>query len=270
MITPPCNRKRNIETSSPPSPPAKPVYSKPAHYSLPPRKRIKFGFGVSQNQMRIGTNSRYSPSKIIKLSPIKKSSKCSGGSAHRVWEHTDESARCFNSWNSVQAAKEQQGVDVKVSRGVDKTFVLYDKDDDKYINAVHNIVRRDIWEAFVVDTNKDLVSNDSSARRSGRLARYDGTVGLRCRYCKDAPFAQRAEKSAVYPRSLERIYLANIRFQRDHIEQCTFIPNQIKDKYYMLKNSKGVSRGRKQYWVSSALRRGLINGEKGIVLSVGN
>ncbi|KAL7526747.1 hypothetical protein ACHAXR_001632 [Thalassiosira sp. AJA248-18] len=103
-------------------------------------------------------------------------------------------------------------------RGVNKIFVLYDKDDEKHINAIHNIVRRDIWEGFVVDTSKDLVNKDSSVRRSGRLARYDGTIGLRRRYCKDAPFAQRAEKSAVYPRSLERIYLANIRFQRDHVE----------------------------------------------------
>ncbi|KAL7536070.1 hypothetical protein ACHAXR_006901 [Thalassiosira sp. AJA248-18] len=275
MVTPPCNRKRNIATPSPPSPPAKPAYSKPAYCSLPPTKRTKFGFGVTQSRVWLGTNPRYSPSKTIKLSPVKKSSKCSGGSAHRVWEHTDEfamatitPARHFNSWNTVEAAKEDQGVDVKVSGGVIKTFVLHDKDDDKHINAVHNIVRRDIWEGFVVNTSKDLEDEGISARRSSRLARYDGTVGFRCRYCKNAPLAHRAEKSAVYPRSLERIYLANIRFQRDHVEQCTFIPNEIKEHYSRLKSSKGISRGRKQYWVSSALRRGLCNGEKGIVFSV--
>ena len=75
-----------------------------------------------------------------------------------------------------------------------------------------------IWEGFVVDTSKDVLDEDASARCTGRLARYDGTVGLRCRFCKRVPRAQRAEKDAVYPRSLERIYLANIRFQRDHIK----------------------------------------------------
>lgn len=52
--------------------------------------------------------------------------------------------------------------------------------------------------------------------------------------------------------------------------QCTFIPDDIKENYLRLKNSKGVSRGRKQYWVSSALRKGLCNGENGIVLEGGN
>mmetsp|Transcript_12479 Transcript_12479/g.20190 ORF Transcript_12479/g.20190 Transcript_12479/m.20190 type:complete len:114 (-) Transcript_12479:270-611(-) len=108
-----------------------------------------------------------------------------------------------------------------------------------------------------------------NARRRGRLARYDGTIGFRCRFCKNVPLNQRAEKSAVYPRSLERIYLANFRFQRDHIEHCTFIPKNTKESYSRLKSSRGVSRGMKQYWVSSALRRGLCNGEKGIVFSPG-
>ena len=104
-----------------------------------------------------------------------------------------------------------------------KTFHLYDKDDNKHINAVHNIARRDILEGFVVNTrSKDLKNGDIdksfNARRSRELARYDGTIGFRCQFCKKLPLNQRAKKLAVYPWSLERIYLANIRFQRDHIE----------------------------------------------------
>ena len=52
--------------------------------------------------------------------------------------------------------------------------------------------------------------------------------------------------------------------------QCAFIPSEIKDEYSRIKNSKGVSRGRKEYWVESALRRGLCNGENGIVFSPGS
>ena len=108
---------------------------------------------------------------------------------------------------------------MKAASEVDKTFILYDKDDDKHINALHNIIRRDIWEGFVVDTSKELSldDNQSSARRTGRIARYEGTIGFRCRFCKNAPLNERAEKSAVYPRCLERIYISNIRFQRDHM-----------------------------------------------------
>ena len=58
----------------------------------------------------------------------------------------------------------------------------------------------------------------SNANVMGRIARYDGTVGLRCRFCKHVPLDERAPRSAVYPRCLEKIYSANLRFQRDHIE----------------------------------------------------
>ena len=48
---------------------------------------------------------------------------------------------------------------------------------------------------------------------------------------------------------------------------CTFIPKEIKDEYMRLKDMKGLTRGRKRYWVSAASRIGLCDGEKGIVLS---
>ena len=215
MVTPLCNRKRDHTSMFSPSP-TKPVYSKPVA-SLPPKKRIKFYFNRSRGPLWLGTN-HCTASNTIKFSPLKKSTKCTGGSTHRVWEPTDQtaaSARRFP-WN-VGKATEEKGTKVAASGG-DKTFTLYHKDDDKHINPVHSLIRRDIWEGFVLDISKDVLDEDASARRTGRLARYDGTVGLRCRFCKHVPRAQRAEKDAVYPRSLERIYLANIRFQRDHIK----------------------------------------------------
>ncbi len=103
------------------------------------------------------------------------------------------------------------------------SFVLHDASDEEHINAIHNIVRRDVWEGFVVGTTSTTASSargkgdDTGSRSTSRLERYAGTIGFRCRFCKVAPPGERAEKSAVYPRSLERIYLSNIRFQRDHI-----------------------------------------------------
>lgn len=105
------------------------------------------------------------------------------------------------------------------------TFILHTNSDEEHVNAVHRIVRRDIWEGFVVGTNNTITTTlDSKSsgvvddnRSNSRLERYSGTIGFRCRFCKFAPPSDRAEKSAVYPRSLERIYLSNIRFQRDHI-----------------------------------------------------
>ena len=123
--------------------------------------------------------------------------------------------------------------------GEEETFVLHDGRDVDSINELHTIVRRDIWEGFVVaegagpnppkSRDRPSGSRDTAdggggpsrsgvdSRANGRLACYEGTVGFRCRWCKDVEPGRRAEKSAVYPRELKRIYHANIRFQRDHI-----------------------------------------------------
>ena len=48
--------------------------------------------------------------------------------------------------------------------------------------------------------------------------------------------------------------------------QCIFIPDEIKEECSRLKSTgKGIVTGRKQYWVESAAKKGLCNGEKGIV-----
>lgn len=232
MVTPPCGKKRDISSSSHLAQPIQlepVVCSKLAPTTLPPKKRTKITFGEFER-----SNPRTASNAIGLYRPIKRSSKCPAGSAHRIWEGMDESAaaamsaRRLNCFNATEVMAQQDDPHAKEYDREDTTFILYEKNDDEYINAVHNVIRRDIWEGFVVDITTDDVLDEgaqdgemastSNARRVGRLARYDGTVGFRCRFCKDAPLDQRAEKSAVYPRTLERIYLANIRFQRDHIE----------------------------------------------------
>ena len=221
MITPPRHDEKRSLSSSP---------MKPVYCPLPPKKRIKLSFdneGYAKASSRTNPPPSSSPLKAVQLNSIMKaSSKCSAGSSHRMWEGVEThamAASLAHHFNSLDIAKtteptaeQQQGV--KVTSEDDKTFVLYDKDDDKHINALHNIIRRDIWEGFVVDTSKELLnSNQSTARRTGRIARYEGSIGFRCRFCKNTPLNERAEQSAVYPRCLERIYISNIRFQRDHI-----------------------------------------------------
>jgi len=93
-----------------------------------------------------------------------------------------------------------------------KVFSLHREGDEEHINQVHILVRRDIWEGFVVGANEK-----SEDRSESRLVRYNNTVGFRCKWCKHVKPDERADKAAVYPRRLDRIYLSNIRFQRDHI-----------------------------------------------------
>ena len=159
-----------------------------------------------------------------------KFSKCPVGSSHRVWECTDEIAMAATSSRRFQSLTTEDTEEKKQQVNKEESFILHDKHDDEYINPVHSLIRRDIWEGFVVDAMKDAAAVSSKdtqlsmkadvdvTTNIGRVARYNGTVGFRCRFCKHVPLHQRAPRSAVYPRSIERIYSAALRFQRDHIE----------------------------------------------------
>ena len=227
-ITPPVStsKKRNIASPLPPPAPKKlkktinskqPVVS----YNSPsPMKRTKLNFATAAD------GSHRHPLSTIHIEKI--ATRCVGGSSHRELEETHADGDRIMSSGRINDETQRQEVSAAVSTRDDinrKSFILYDKDDDERINAAHNLIRRDIWEGFVVDTaikeagtKEDILNSSSKARYSaGRLARYDGTVGFRCRFCKHVPLDQRAYRSAVYPRSIECIYSANLRFQRDHI-----------------------------------------------------
>ena len=127
-------------------------------------------------------------------------------------------------------------------------FNLYDPADEGRINGYQNIFRRDIYEGFIVGPGHKFV----------------GTVAFRCRFCAHLPYEARAKQCEIYPRSIDAIYRAHIRFNRDHFLNCKFIPDEIKAKIAKLK--KSGPRGDKAYWVTSALNKGLVNGQNGIVL----
>jgi len=229
--TTPLMKKRGLLSTHPPP--------------VPKKQRMKVSFaevsytatGPPKKRFKIDTTTGCKPSinitdkHDIKLRLIiKKFSKCPVGSSHRVWECTDEiamaatSSRRFESLAVNQDTEEKKQVEsVSFQQDNKDSFILHDKDDDEYINPVHSLIRRDIWEGFVVDSFKDAAAVSSKdtpyyMTNNSRVARYNGTVGFRCRFCKHVPLHQRAPRSAVYPRSLERIYSAHLRFQRDHIE----------------------------------------------------
>lgn len=129
-----------------------------------------------------------------------------------------------------------------------QTINLYDPADEGRISDTHSVFRRDIYEGFVVPTG----------------ARYAGTVAFRCRFCKHLPSESRAAQSWVFPRTIEQMYRAHIRFNREHYPYCENIPKEIRAKVAKLKKSS--CRGSKNYWVTSARKKGLKNGRRGIVL----
>ena len=101
-------------------------------------------------------------------------------------------------------ATDTKATKVAISVG-DKTFTLHHKDDDKHFKPVHNLIRRDIWEGFIVGLSKDILDED---------ALLDMTAQVACVLPKSR---SACKEVAVYPRSLQKIFLANIYFHRDHI-----------------------------------------------------
>ena len=162
-------------------------------------------------------------------------------------EAGDESASQFSASSSEEEASDDGSYD-EIDESSTRRITLYDPADEGRISDIHSVFRKDIYEGFVVPPG----------------ARYAGTVAFRCRFCKHLPSESRASQSWVFPRTIEQMYRAHIRFNREHYPHCECIPDAIRAKVSKLKKSS--CRGSKNYWVTSARKKGLRNGRKGIVL----
>lgn len=88
-----------------------------------------------------------------------------------------------------------------------------------------------------------------------------GQVGLRCQHCKDRLHNKHA---VTYPTYISSIYNSVKQMFRLHFDHCDMIPAELKNKVGTLKDSTANRGGRKQYWVDSAKRLGLVDTSFGI------
>ena len=156
--------------------------------------------------------------------------------------------------------------------------------DRKELNSLHCFVRSELLEVFAVEefkrldvadcgdeTTEKTHSNDSSDKGAGRVSRGSNKlweppvrqilrVGIRCIHCGNKPKCERAGTSmcAFFPKSLQDIYRGVCTWQRIHFHACKHIPQDLKVLYKHLKDSDR-SRGKKEYWVRSALDMGFRN-----------
>lgn len=114
--------------------------------------------------------------------------------------------------------------------------------DEKHVNSLHQFVRRELLEVFVL---KDTYR-----------------VGLRCVHCASAkPTTKENHKSknvsmsVMYPKSLGDLYRGVCTMQRLHLSKCNNIPSALQERYWNLKASD-PSRGKKKHWIDSALSMG--------------
>jgi hypothetical protein len=113
-------------------------------------------------------------------------------------------------------------------------------DDPRQLNSLHCFVRSELLEVFCLD--------QETPRR----------VGFRCVHCGHLPRKDRSGTSmgTFFPKSLEDIYRGVCTWQRIHFRSCSYIPQEVSDKYDYLKDADR-SRGKKPHWVKSAYRMGL-------------
>ena len=143
--------------------------------------------------------------------------------------------------------------------------------DEQHLNPFHCFLRQEIVELFTI--------TESNIRYYQKYRKQDkivlGRVGLRCKFCCnfDVPSSNNDEQQrnskvhawnqksyASFPSSLMDIYYQVVAFQRVHLQLCTFISEEMKEKAKVLKEKKKKN-GRKQYWKEAAAAIGIVQEE---------
>ena len=103
-----------------------------------------------------------------------------------------------------------------------------------------------------------------------------GQVGIRCQHCKDISSSMQfsnllkdsnpgIQHAVAYPSLISGIYNTVQQMYRLHFDQCPYIPDELKVRVGNLKDSHTSNRGgRKQYWMESAKRIGLVDTTFGV------
>ena len=80
-------------------------------------------------------------------------------------------------------------------------------DDADYLSPLQCYIRKHCVEYFeATDADNSNSSSKHKQQRGRRTPIVIGRVGIRCVFCKDCPFSQRASQSTAFPSNLEKIY----------------------------------------------------------------
>lgn len=133
------------------------------------------------------------------------------------------------------------------------------EEDQFWLSELQVFLRSNFAEVFGAS------DSDISAPMHGRNKPIAlGQVGIRCIHCKDEPVATRGQQAVSYPSLVSGIYNSVQQMFRLHFDCCTAMPVEIKAKIETLRASSSSRGGRKQYWIDSAKRLGLIDTPHGI------
>lgn len=133
-------------------------------------------------------------------------------------------------------------------------------EDDKYwLSELQVYLRSHFAESF------GATEDDIAAPMHGRNKPIAfGQVGIRCMHCKHDNPAERGQQATSYPSLISGIYNSVQQMLRLHLDCCLSMPPDIRQKIEQLKLSSSSRGGRKQYWIDSAKRLGLVDTPHGI------
>ncbi|KAG7374069.1 hypothetical protein IV203_013164 [Nitzschia inconspicua] len=133
-------------------------------------------------------------------------------------------------------------------------------EDDKYwLSELQVYLRANFAEAFGA-TEEDIAAPMHGRNKPIAL----GQVGIRCVWCKHENPAERGQQATSYPSLISGIYNSVQQMLRLHLDCCQAMPPDVRAKIESLKMSSSSRGGRKQYWVDSAKRLGLVDTRHGI------
>lgn len=132
--------------------------------------------------------------------------------------------------------------------------------DDKYwLSELQVYLRSNFAEAFGA-TEADIAAPMHGRNKPIAL----GQVGIRCMHCRNDPPSERGQQATSYPSLISGIYNSVQQMLRLHFDCCLSLPPEVRIKIEQLKVSSSARGGRKQYWIDSAKRLGLVDTPHGI------
>jgi hypothetical protein len=134
------------------------------------------------------------------------------------------------------------------------------KEDRLMLSPLRCFLRENVY-AF------SATEEDISVRTPTNFSIVKGQVGICCKYCYKLSAKERCNRAVCFPFSIDRLYQSVADLQRFHFTACKEIPQDVKEKFELLKSSS--SKGSKglatrQYWITSAKKLGLIDSPTGI------
>jgi hypothetical protein len=133
------------------------------------------------------------------------------------------------------------------------------EEDKFWLSELQCYLRSNFAEVFAA-TEEDIAAPMHGRNKPIAL----GQVGIRCMHCRDDPPSERGQQATSYPSLISGIYNSVQQMLRLHFDCCLAMPVEVRNKIEALKASSSARGGRKQYWIDSSRRIGLIDTAQGI------